>query len=116
MNEFILLFRNAEPTAETRLSPEQLQNISKPWQDWMGSIAAQNKLADRGNRLSFEGASVKQNDLVTDGPYAEIKEMLLGYIVVKTDSLQEAIELSKGCPVLSMGGNVEVRAIVQMNL
>jgi hypothetical protein len=116
MKEFLMLFRSAASPGDMALSPEQLQNMTKPWQDWMGSIAAQNKLADRGNRLSLEGAKVNHDKLVTDGPYVEIKEMLCGYIVVKTESLEEAIELAKGCPVLTIGGNVEVRAVVQMNL
>jgi len=113
MKEFILLFRSA-PSDGPQLTPEQLKDVSRPWQDWIGSIAAQQKLANIGARLGFEGATVKA-DVVTDGPYAEIKEILLGYIVVKTGTLEEAIELSKGCPALSMGGNVEVRDIVQMN-
>ena len=113
MKEFLLLFRNA-PTGAPALSPEELKNISKPWQDWIGGIAAQNKLASQGNRLGFEGATVRPANFVTDGPYAEIKEIVLGYTIVKTESLEEAIELAKGCPVLNMGGNVEVRAIVLM--
>ena len=115
MKEFLLLFRSA-PSGEPRPSPEQLQNITKPWQAWMGSIAAQNKLANRGNRLDFEGATVRPGNVVTDGPYAEIKEIMLGYTLVKTDSLEDAIELAKGCPVLNMGGNVEVRSIVEINM
>jgi len=51
---------------------------------------------------------------VIDGPYAEIKEIILGYIVVKTETLDEAIQLSKSCPILPVGGNVEIRAIVPM--
>jgi hypothetical protein len=113
MKEFLLLFRDA-PSAGPAPSPEELKNISKPWQDWIGGIAAQNKLANQGNRLGFEGATVRPANVVTDGPYAEIKEIVLGYTIVKTDSLEEAIDLAKGCPVLSIGGNVEVRAIVQM--
>jgi hypothetical protein len=115
MKEFLLLFRNAQ-TSDTRPSPEQLQNISKPWQDWIGSIASQGKLSSIGNRLDFGGATVRPSNVVTDGPYAEIKEVLLGYTVVKTDSLEEAIELAKGCPVLIMGGNVEVRGIIEMDM
>jgi hypothetical protein len=114
MKEFLLLFRNA-PDTQSRPSPEDLQNISKPWQDWMASIAAQGKLADRGNRLGFEGATVR-NNTQTDGPYAEIKEIVLGYTIVNAESLEEAVELAKGCPVISIGGNVEVRDIVQINM
>jgi len=114
MKEFILLFRNASSNAP-QLTPEQMKEISKPWQDWMGSLAAQNKIVNIGARLANEGATVKPEDVVTDGPYAEIKEILLGFTIIKADTLEEAIELSKGCPVLAMGGNVEVRPIVQMN-
>jgi hypothetical protein len=115
MKEFLLIFRNAPSTGDAALTPEQLKDISKPWQDWMGSIAAQGKLANIGNRLSFDGATVKA-DAVTDGPYAEIKEIILGYTLVKTDTQDEAIELAKGCPILSAGGNVEVRYIVPMHV
>jgi hypothetical protein len=115
MKDFLLLFRSA-PSDRPMPSPEELQNISKPWQDWMGSIAAQNKLANRGNRLGFDGATVLPGNVVTDGPYAEIKEILAGYILVNTGSIEEAIELAKGCPILSIGGNVEVRSIIEMNL
>jgi hypothetical protein len=114
MKEFVLVFRNVPPTGDQMLTPEQMKEISKPWMDWMGSIAAQDKLANRGARLGFDGATVK-SEVVTDGPYAEIKEILLGFIVVKTETKEEAIELAKGCPVLLNGGNVEVRDIIQMN-
>lgn len=114
MKEFIFLFRSASSPADAQLSPEQLQNMIKPWQDWMGSIAAQNKLADPGNRLGRESATVHPGNVVTDGPYAEIKEMLGGYIMVKTESLQEAVELAKACPILTIGGTVEIRDIIRM--
>lgn len=114
MNEFALIFRN-EQNPDVQFSPEQMQNILKQWRDWMGSIAAQNKLANPGNRLSFEGAVIRKEGLVTDGPYAEIKEMISGYILVQTETLTEAIELGKGCPIFNAGGSVEVRAIIPMN-
>jgi len=115
MNEFSLIFRN-EQNPDVQFSPEQMQNILKQWHDWMGSIAAQDKLASRGNRLGYEGALVKKNNVVTDGPYAEIKEMISGYIIVKTDTLEEAIELAKGCPIFNAGGCVEVRNIIPISM
>jgi hypothetical protein len=115
MNEFTLIFRN-DQDPDVKYSPEQMQAIIDKWQNWMGGIAAQNKLSSPGNRLGFEGAVVKPNNVVTDGPYAEIKEMISGYIIVKTDSLAEAIEFAKGCPVLNMGGSVEVRSIMPMSM
>jgi hypothetical protein len=48
-----------------------------------------------------------------DVPYIELKEMMNGYIIVKSDSIDDAIRLAEGCPVLFVGGNVEVRDIVK---
>ena len=85
------------------------------WQDWMGGIAAQNTLVSPGNRLNSVGRAVKPNNVVTDGPYAEIKEGLGGYIIVKSASFDDAVKLAKGCPILTIGGNVEVRKAVAMD-
>lgn len=115
MKEFLLVFRRDATSNEVPPSPEQMQATMKQWQDWMGSIAAQNKLANPGNRLSPDGRVVKAGNLVTDGPYVEIKEAIGGYIIVKAASLDEAAELANGCPILAINGNVEVRTIVPMD-
>jgi len=115
MTEFLLVFRRDAVSNEPAPSPEQLQAMMKPWQDWIGSIAAQNKLVSSGNRLAPAGKVVKADNVVTDGPYVEIKEAIGGYTIVKANSLEEAAELSKNCPILSVGGTVEVRAIVPMD-
>ena len=81
----------------------------------MGGLAAQNKLVDAGNRLEHDGNVVKPNAIVTNGPYVEIKESIGGYTIIQADSLDEATELSKGCPILAVGGSVEVRAIIPMD-
>ncbi len=114
MQEFLLVFRRSA-VAETPMSPEQMQAMMKPWQDWMGGLAAQNKLVSSGNRLASEGKVVKPNNVVTNGPYVEIKESIGGYIIIRADSLKEAAELSKGCPILHVDGNVEIRALVPMD-
>ncbi|MGH2646606.1 MAG: YciI family protein, partial [Ginsengibacter sp.] len=92
-------------------TPEQMQAMTKKWMDWIGSIAAQNKLTDRGNRLDASGKVVRRDTVVTNGPYSEIKESIGGYSIVKAGSYEDAIELAKGCPILTVGGNVEVREV-----
>ena len=82
--------------------------------DWIGGIAAQNKLTDKGSSLAAPGKVVRPENVITDGPYTEIKELLGGFSIVKAASLEEAAELAKGCPILAVGGNVEVREINQM--
>lgn len=110
MKDFLLLYRN-DYGAMPKRSPEEMQASTKLWMDWIGSIAAQNKLTDRGNRLVPDGKVLKAGNVITDGPYTEIKESLMGYSVVKANSLEEATELAQGCPVLAVGGNVEIREI-----
>ena len=115
MKEFTLVFRRDFSTPTSQPSPEQLQNMMKPWQDWMGSLAAQNKLASSGNRLGSEGKVVKPNNVIVNGPYVELKEAIGGYIIIRATSIDEAAEMAKGCPILMIGGNVEVRPVVEMD-
>lgn len=114
MKEFLLIFRREIVSDEEKMSPEQLQAMMKPWQDWIGGIAAQNKLVTAGNRLESDGNVIRPNNLITNGPFVEIKEVLGGYTIIKANSLDEATELSKTCPILFVGGSVEVRAIIPM--
>ena len=110
MKEFLLIFRT-DYKAMPKGSPEEMQAMTKKWMDWIGSIAAQDKLFERGKRLSFDGKVVRTNKSVTDGPYTEIKESIGGYSIIKVDSYEEAVEIAKGCPILTVGGNVEIREI-----
>ena len=113
MNEFLLLFRTDYETMNSlpMRSPEEMQANAKAWMEWIGGIAAQNKLVDQGNRLVPSGKVVKAGNVITDGPYTEIKECIVGYTIVKAASIEEATELVKGCPTLALGGSVEVREI-----
>lgn len=110
MKDFLFIYR-AEPNNGPAASPEEMQASMSKWMDWLGNIAAQNKLADRGNRLHPAGKVVKPNSMVTDGPYTEIKESVGGYSLIKAESIEEAAEIAKGCPILAIGGNVEVREL-----
>jgi hypothetical protein len=110
MKDFLFVYRSNFNDMPKR-SPEEMQALTKRWMDWIGSIAAQNKLTDRGNRLESAGKVLRADGVITDGPYTELKETLGGYSIVKAASLEEAVGLAKGCPGLTVGGNVEVREI-----
>lgn len=109
----MLVYRNAAP-GDFKPTPEQLQAVEKQWTDWFAGIAAQGKL-DSCNRPGSEGRTLKSGNVVTDGPYAELKEILMGVSIVKAESIEDAIEIAKGCPILQVGGNVEVRNVIMMN-
>jgi len=111
MKEFALIFR-LKDISDFQPSPEQMQERM----NWLGSIAAQNKLVDKGNTLlpaPGSAKTVKPDNVVTDGPYTEIKEFISGYIVVKTDTIEEAVALAKENPIFKIGGSIEVREILK---
>lgn len=113
MKDFMFVFRN-DPSTFADRSPEEMQSSMQKWMDWIGGIAARGKLIDRGNRLNPAGKVIKPSLVVTDGPYIETKESVGGYTMVRAESLDEAAEMAKGCPILLFGGNVEVREIDRM--
>jgi hypothetical protein len=112
MEEYALIMRHED--GKKIASPEQMESWMKQTMDWIGGIAAQNKFVG-GTGLLFDDAKVvRPNNLVTNGPFGEIKETIGGFITVKADSIEEAVEFAKGCPVLQGEGNsMEVRRIAR---
>lgn len=112
MDQYILIFRHEDGSKIA--SPEQMQVWMKQTMDWIGTISAKNKFVS-GTGLPFDGAKVvRHNGVVTNGPFGDIKETIGGFIIVKADSVEEAIGFAKGCPVLQGDGNsVEVRRIAK---
>ncbi len=113
MKEFMMLFRHV-PDSNYQPSQEDMEASIKQWQDWIGNIAAQGKF-NSTNQLDYEGKVVFADGLITDGPYAEVKEIIGGYIIVKAVSLDEAVVMAKTCPILSIGGHVEVRSFMDLS-
>lgn len=113
MKDFVLLFRTSN-VMETKPTQEQIDKMVSAWMTWMGDIAAQGKLVNNGSRLGFANSKVvKPNNVVTNGPYTEIKEIINGFIIIRTETIDEAVDIAKACPmVVGGGGNVEVRPAV----
>ena len=115
MEEFALIMRHED--GKKVASPEQIQTWMKQTMDWIGGIAAQGKFVS-GTGLPFDEAKTvvtkDSKKVITNGPFGEIKETIGGLIVVKANSVEEAVVFAKGCPVLQGEGNsVEVRKIAR---
>lgn len=108
MNEFLLVIHRDLKSKDASPSPEQMQAAIKPFQDWIGGIAAQNKLVGAPKRWDGDGRVIKQNTVI-NGPYAEIKESIGGLFLIRAEDYDDAVEIAKGCPVLQWGATVEVR-------
>jgi hypothetical protein len=112
MEEYALIMRHEDGTKIA--SPEQMQVWMKQTMDWIGGIAAQNKFVSGTGLLFADAKVVSSNKVVTDGPFGEIKETIGGFITVRAESVEEAAEFAKGCPVLQGEGNtMEVRRIAK---
>lgn len=113
MKEFMYLFRGGD-TARAQQSPEAMQEHMQKWGAWMEGLAKSGKLVG-GLPLNKEGKVVaKAGKVITDGPFTEGKEVVGGYLIVKAKDLDDATELSKGCPIYEHHGSTEVREIMPM--
>ena len=112
MEQYALIMRHEDGGKVA--SPAQMESWMKQTMDWIGGIAAQNKFVG-GTGLPFDDARVVHaGNMVTNGPFGDIKETIGGFITVKAESVEEAVEFAKGCPVLQGEGNtVEVRRIAR---
>jgi hypothetical protein len=113
MEKYMLVFHNT-PIAEevyASMSPEDMQAELAKWGAWIGGIAAQGKFIS-SDALDTNGKTVKgSKKIITDEPFTEGKELVSGYMLLHAESLDEAVELSYGCPIYDIEGTVEVRRI-----
>jgi len=113
MSEFTYLFRGRNTSA----SPEEMQKHMEKWVAWFKELGAKGYLKDPGHPLEGDGKVVSgKQKIVNDGPYAEAKDVIGGYIVIEARDLAQAAEISKGCPILEVGGSVEVRPIQKLDM
>jgi hypothetical protein len=111
MSEFLYLYRGGERSQ----SPEQGEQVMQKWVAWMKELGSKGYIKDQGQPLELTGKVVAgKQKVITDGPYAESKDLVGGYTLVEAKDINQAAELSKGCPIFDSGGFVEVRPIMKM--
>jgi hypothetical protein len=94
-----------------------MQKYMEKWLVWFKELGAKGHLKDPGHPLEHTGKVVNgKQKIVTDGPYAEAKDVVGGYMLIEAKDLAHAVEISKGCPIFEAGGSVEVRPIDKMNM
>jgi len=113
MKDYLLLFRGGLDF--TKAPPEQVQQVILKWQNWVEELEKKG-IYNGGERLTRNEAVVIRGraKLITDGPYMESKEAVGGYISIKAETAQHAVEIAKGCPIFNFDGNVEVREIARI--
>jgi len=116
MEKFMFLFRGGQNHAENAAdSPEARANM-QAWVTWMDNLGKKGILVG-GEPLQRTGKQVNgKNKVVTDGPFIEAKETVGGYLIVNAKDINEAVEISKGCPIFQEDGKLEVRPIQKMEM
>ncbi|HLY09466.1 MAG TPA: YciI family protein [Planctomycetota bacterium] len=110
MADYLFLFRGGM-AAMAKMSPEQMQQHMEKWMSWIDRLAKAGTYK-AGEPLEKEGKVIAGKKLaVTDGPYAESKDVVGGYLIVKADSLAKATGIAKECPIFESEGSVEIREI-----
>jgi hypothetical protein len=113
---FMLLFRNAGPETHDHLTAAEKAAMAQKWNDWFEGLAAQGKV-EHARPLALGGRVVSgpAGERVTDGPYAEGKEVIGGYFFLTVADIDEATRIAKQCPGLAVGLTVEVRPVAEVS-
>lgn len=115
-SSFLLLFRNTGPDVHAHLNADERVKLSQQWNNWYEGLAAKGKV-EHGRPLQLEGRVVSgtRGEKITDGPYAEAKEIVGGYFFLKVADLDEATAIAQQCPGLPLGLTVEVRPVADVS-
>jgi hypothetical protein len=127
---YLLVFRETSPERYEEVSREERRAALERWNAWCDGLLAEGRL-QAGNTLAPEGrvisraggtravgsaaarAPARGTGRVVDGPFAEAKELIGGYILLRAASLEEAVAIAEGCPNLPYGMEVEVRPVAE---
>lgn len=114
--DFMLVFRNAGADVHAHLTAEERVQLARRWNEWVEGLMAQGKV-QHARPLALEGRVVSgpTGARVTDGPYAEGKEIIGGYVFLRVSDIEEAMAIARHCPGLPLGLTVEVRPVLNFS-
>src|SRR5262249_23705321 len=118
MAEFLFIYHDTPASRDAAMgTPEAAQKSMAAWIAWIRDLEARGHLKNAGQPLERAGKVVRgPKQVVTDGPFTEVKDVIGGYSIIVAHDLAEAAELAKGCPGLgSPDGAVEVRPVMSMD-
>lgn len=113
MAEYMLLFRSSlEGTKRAMGTPEAAQKSLAAYLAWIRTLEEGGHLKQRGRPLDPTVVRVISKSIVTDGPFAEAKDIVIGYITIEADDIDHAVDLARGCPMAQSDAAVEIRPVM----
>ncbi len=108
----LILFESAE--SYNSMTPEEYQKEIEAHRNWIMELGQH---YHSGEPLEGSAKTIKgKNKITTDGPFIESKELVSGFYIISANTLEHATELSKGCPILRLGGSIEVRPVMHIEM
>ncbi|MEO8902028.1 MAG: YciI family protein [Polyangiaceae bacterium] len=112
MSKFMFIFRGGGIVVQPPPPPAEIGAHLAKWTAWVDELAKAGHTEAHLPPLENGGKAVRgSSKTVTDGPYAEAKDLVSGILVVSAASLDAAVELARGCPIYEYNGSVEVRPL-----
>ncbi len=109
MKSFMFLFRGGINPQTS--SPEEMQNNMQKWMGWVDDLKKKG-IYTSGEALFPSGKTLHKGGLATDGPFAETKEVVGGFFIIKAEDIEAALAIAADCPDFAFGGTVEVRDVM----
>ena len=115
MSDYVFLFRATEDEQRQAMgTPERAQQSMQAMLAWFRDLEAKGHLKNPGQPLETSGRVVRGKPaVVTDGPYVEAKDLVLGFAIIEARDIAQAVELASRCPMVMGGAVVEIRPVAQ---
>jgi hypothetical protein len=111
MNRYVFVFRGGA-VVRKEIAPSELGAHLQKWMVWLSALEKSGQAEPNGTRLQGSGKTVRgSSKAVTDGPFAEAKDLVTGTLAINAPTLEAATEIAKGCPIYEYDGSVEVRPV-----
>ena len=113
MSKFMFIFRGGGIVVQPPLPPAEIGAHLAKWTAWVDALTKAGHSDIHLPPLENGGTAVRgSSKTLTDGPYAEAKDLVSGILVISAASLDAAVELARGCPIYEYDGSVEVRPVL----
>jgi hypothetical protein len=110
MSQFVFLYREASTP-----SPQEMESRMAKCLAWFKDLEQKGHLASYGHPLNrTDGGVVRGKGAVTDGPYAETKDIVIGFSIIEAKDFDQAVKLAAVCPLVEAGCIVEVRPVLKL--
>ena len=101
MQKFLLLVR-------TDIEKLRRQSDEKRYAEWPDMADWVNALVESGNYitgqpLTVHGRSFSRNNVLSDGPFIESKEGVIGFDVIVAEDIEQAVKIAQRCPMVERG-------------